>query len=37
MTKSISDVRPGVPTDAAGSSGIPEEITVLPPGVSPWL
>ncbi len=41
MTKSISDVRPGVPTDAAESSGlpeeIPEEITVLPPGVAPWF
>ena len=37
MTKSISDVRPGAPTDAAESSGIPEEITVLPPGVSPWF
>src|SRR6476469_4870757 len=37
MTKSISDVRPEVPNDAAESSGIPEEITVLPPGVSPWF
>src|SRR6478735_5850046 len=37
MTKSISDVRPGVPTDATKSSGIPEEITVLPPGMAPWF
>src|SRR6478752_651093 len=38
MTKSTSDVRPGVATEAAESSGMmPEEITVLPPGVSPWF
>src|SRR6476659_1652976 len=36
MTKSISDVRLGVPTDAAESSGL-EEITSLPPGVAPWF